>query len=69
MRIAVLILLHKNPVQAKRLISVLQHDDIDIFIHIDKKCDFDKDCILKDSNFKNVFLLWLLKELLYEFIK
>lgn len=55
MRIAVLILLHKNPVQAKRLISVLQHDDIDIFIHIDKKCDFDKDCILKDSNFKNVF--------------
>jgi hypothetical protein len=37
MKIAVLILAHKNKVQLERLISVLQHPSIDIYIHIDQK--------------------------------
>lgn len=46
MKIAALILVHKDLEQVKRLIDALQHPDIDIYIHIDKKCpltpsDFD----------------------------
>ena len=37
MKIAVLLLVHINLEQVKRLLSVLQHENIDIFIHIDKK--------------------------------
>ena len=37
MRVAVLILAHKNKTQIERLISVLQHPSIDIYIHLDKK--------------------------------
>jgi hypothetical protein len=40
MKIAVLMLVHKNIEQVERLIKRLKHDDIDIFIHVDKKCKF-----------------------------
>ena len=39
MKIAHLILAHKNPKQLERLIRALQHPDFDIYIHIDKKAD------------------------------
>lgn len=48
MKIAYLILAHKNPEQLMRLISRLQSDSVDFFIHVDKKSDF--------SNFKCLFL-------------
>lgn len=47
MKIAVLILAHKNPLQLKRLVNILNNPDIDIFIHIDKKSDVRED--IKDS--------------------
>lgn len=39
MRIAYLILAHKNPEQVKRLVRLL---DSDVYIHIDRKSDMDK---------------------------
>lgn len=39
MKLAHLLLVHKNPLQVKRLINCLNHDDSDIFIHLDLKCD------------------------------
>lgn len=39
MRIAHLILAHKNPAQLKRLITALDHPSFDFYIHIDKKSD------------------------------
>ncbi|GGB16538.1 beta-1,6-N-acetylglucosaminyltransferase [Puia dinghuensis] len=39
MRIAHLILTHKNPQQLARLISVLDHPAFDFYIHVDKKVD------------------------------
>lgn len=36
MKIAVLMLVHKNAEKVKRLISVLKHENVDIFIHINK---------------------------------
>ena len=37
MKIAVLILAHKNKGQLERLISAMQHSLVDIYIHLDKK--------------------------------
>src|SRR5690606_16747316 len=37
MKIAHLILAHKNPAQLARLVKALQHPDFDFYIHIDKK--------------------------------
>ena len=37
MKIAVLILAHKNKQQLERLISTLEHPSVDIYIHLDKK--------------------------------
>lgn len=37
MKIAFLIQCHKNPEQIKKLINALSHDNIDIYIHVDKK--------------------------------
>ena len=37
MKVAALILAHKNEEQLKRLISVLQHPSVDIYVHLDKK--------------------------------
>lgn len=39
MKIAHLILAHKNPIQLLRLIEAMQHPDFDFYIHIDKKKD------------------------------
>lgn len=40
MKIAHLIMAHKNPDQLGRLLSAMQHDDFYFFIHLDSKCDF-----------------------------
>src|SRR5947208_8882520 len=39
MRIAHLILAHKNPQQVERLIKALDHPSFDLYIHLDKKSD------------------------------
>lgn len=39
LKVAVLMLAHKNKDQIERLISVLQHPSIDIYIHLDKKSE------------------------------
>lgn len=40
MKIAILLLVHKNKEQIERLIRKLHHKNVDIFVHIDKKCPF-----------------------------
>ena len=40
--IAIIINVHKNKEQVQRLINRLNHKEIDIYIHIDKKFDVDK---------------------------
>ena len=52
MRIAVLILCHNNPDKVNRLISALCDQDIDTFVHIDKKSDIKKDAIINSGNVK-----------------
>lgn len=39
MKVACVLLVHKNPGQIARLIERLTHPDIDCWVHIDKKCD------------------------------
>jgi hypothetical protein len=39
MKIAHLILTHKNPAQLQKLIEAMDHPDMDFFIHVDKKTD------------------------------
>jgi hypothetical protein len=39
MKIAHLILTHKNPVQMERLVKALEHPCFDLYIHLDKKTD------------------------------
>jgi hypothetical protein len=39
MKIAHLILAHKNPKQVERLLNALQHPNFDFYIHLDKKTD------------------------------
>ena len=34
---AILIQCHKNPVQVNMLLNALQHPDVDIYVHVDKK--------------------------------
>ena len=41
MKIAHLILTHKNPKQLERLLNALQHDAFDFFIHVDRKTDIE----------------------------
>ena len=36
---AILIQCHKNPEQVNMLLDALQHPDVDIFVHVDKKSD------------------------------
>jgi hypothetical protein len=42
MRVAHLILAHKAPAQLERLINALAHPQADVYIHLDKKSDFQK---------------------------
>lgn len=55
MKLAHLLLIHKDPAQVKRLINRLDHKNADIFIHLDLKCDIaDYQCLLE---FKNVHFI------------
>lgn len=55
MKHAILILAHKNIDQLCRLVSVLNDDDFDIFIHFDKKFNVSQDDIKKlESKNKNI---------------
>ncbi len=55
MRIAHIIMAHKNPDQLERLVSAMQHPMFDLYIHLDKKSD------IKDFNhlinYNNVFFI------------
>jgi hypothetical protein len=53
MRIAHLILTHKNPAQLERLLKALDHPSFDFYIHIDKKADAQPFAYL--YNEKNIF--------------
>lgn len=55
MKIAHLILTHKNPAQLFRLISTLNHLNFDFYIHLDKKSDFSHFDIF--SEFNNVIFI------------
>ncbi|HLZ88848.1 MAG TPA: beta-1,6-N-acetylglucosaminyltransferase, partial [Puia sp.] len=55
MRIAHLILTHKNPQQLERLIRVLDHPAFDFYIHVDKKVDQTPFNFLAQK--KNVFFI------------
>jgi hypothetical protein len=57
MRIAHIIMAHKNPNQLKRLVERLNHPNFDVYIHIDKKALID--------DFQQISTLnqvWLLKD-------
>jgi hypothetical protein len=55
MKIAFLILAHKNPKQLEQLIDVLQHPDFYFFVHVDKKTRFEPFAYL--GNCENVFFI------------
>jgi len=50
MKIAILLLVHKNKEQVERLIRKLHHDNVDIFVHIDKKCSFNPEDLTVPDN-------------------
>ncbi|MBQ9011208.1 MAG: hypothetical protein IJ093_00980 [Bacilli bacterium] len=49
--IAIFISAHKNLNQVRRLINSLKHDEIDIYMHVDSKCE------LNSEDFKDIYLL------------
>ena len=49
MKLAILLLCHKNPRQINKFLEVMQHPQISFFIHIDKKNNFANSIIKKDS--------------------
>lgn len=53
MRIAILLLCHKNPNQINLFIEQMQHESIDIFIHVDKKSNIIGKLVKKE----NVYIL------------
>src|SRR6185437_6905884 len=55
MKVAHLILAHKNPAQLERLVNALAHPSFDIYIHLDKKTDITPFRYLAEKN--NVFLV------------
>ena len=52
MDIAYLILCHKNQNQVTKLINTLSNDNVDFYVHIDKKA---KDFVLNENN--HIFIL------------
>jgi hypothetical protein len=56
MRLAYMILAHKNPGQLQRLLCRLMNNDTDIFIHLDNKTDITA-FITLSSIYKNVFFI------------
>ncbi len=55
MKIAHLILTHKNPQQLERLVNALQHEGFDFFIHVDAKTPIEPFLYLKQR--KDVFFI------------
>ena len=55
MKLAHLILAHTEPKQLERLVQRLEHDDADIYIHLDKKTNIQPFNHL--TNYKNVFFI------------
>lgn len=53
MKLAFLIQCHKNPSQVNTLINMLNHDNIDFYIHVDKKSRIKEDL----CSGSNVFVL------------
>lgn len=49
-RLVILIAVHQNPEQLLRLISALRHPRVVIYLHIDKKSNFDRSVIPHDVN-------------------
>lgn len=43
MKVAILIQCHKNPGQINRLLKVMEHRDVEFFLHIDLKSTMEKD--------------------------
>ncbi len=41
MKVAILLLAHKNKDQLERLLSQLNHKDVDVYVHLDRKCSFE----------------------------
>lgn len=52
-RLAILIACHKNPFQVNKLVKCLEHDEIDVFLHIDKKSKMRSE--IQDA--KNLYIL------------
>lgn len=50
MRVAHIIITHKNPLQLERLLRKMQHSDFDFYIHLDKKMDIRPFEYLKEIN-------------------
>ncbi|MBC8986438.1 glycosyltransferase [Pedobacter sp. N36a] len=48
MRVANIIIAHKNPLQLERLIRKMQHENFDFYIHIDKKIEIESFLFLKE---------------------
>ncbi|MEO6230501.1 MAG: beta-1,6-N-acetylglucosaminyltransferase [Ferruginibacter sp.] len=55
MKVACVLLVHKNPEQVARLIEKLSHPGIDCWVHIDKK--FDNTIFRQQLSFPNVFFV------------
>lgn len=51
MKIAILIQCHKNPKQINLLLDRLNHPDMDCYLHIDKKADFENEIIKNEHVF------------------
>lgn len=52
MHIAILLLCHNNPEKINKLISALEDDEIDIYIHVDKKSNIEKSIIISSNHIK-----------------
>lgn len=58
MKIAYIILVHKNPQQVKRLIGALRHANVSFYLHIDRKVDSRPfHAVLDEVNNKDIFFV------------
>lgn len=55
MRVAHIIMAHKNPVQLERLVLAMKHSMFDLYIHLDKKSDYDE--FKHIAKYTNVFFI------------
>lgn len=49
MKLAILLLCHKNPKQINKFLEIMNHPRISFFIHIDKKNNFSEDIIKREN--------------------